>query len=64
MTAPNAADPTAKTVRLVHAAMVIGALLFAVVLYSHTGAQITMVVAAVILALFVALNPAYLERRR
>ena len=41
-----------------------GASLLAVVLYSQTGAKIAMAVAAVVVALFVALNPAYLEKRR
>ena len=40
-----------------------GASLFAIVLYSQTGAYVTLAVTAGVLFLFVALSPAFLERR-
>ena len=54
---------TAATPALLTWAAVEGASLLAIFLYARTGAQATIAVAVIAVLLFVALNPAYLERR-
>jgi hypothetical protein len=54
---------TAATPALLTWAPLEGASLLAIFLYARTGAQTTIAVAAIAVLLFVALNPAYLERR-
>ena len=54
---------TAATPALLMWAPLEGASLLAIFLYARTGAQATIAVAVIAVLLFVALNPAYLERR-
>ena len=54
---------TAASPALVAWAPLEAASLLAIYLYARTGAQITIAVAAVAVLIFVALNPAYFERR-